>query len=209
MNKELVEYIHGLPIPPVLDVRGEWVHCNNLRVASTSINIGVLRQRIIIHNRGHRNWDRVWQEIIVPHWDRLVLFSFVRNPWDKVCSAFHHCRDRARNRENKIDKKWTFNDWVQKVLAVKGTSVNRHFYPQYDNVCFRGGFIPGMFVGRFERIDRDWNTIATKLGIKTRLPKTNKGDQGSYVKKYDSRSRQIVSELYAPEIELLGYRFGK
>lgn len=207
MKQELIDHIHDLTVPPVLDVLGQWVHLRNPRVATTSMDEGPLRDRCIIKYRGRKNWEVVWNQVIVPKIDDLVLFTFVRNPWDRICSAFFQCRDRARNTTHKIDKAWQFTDWVKQVLAVRGPGLNMHFAPQYDSVCRNGDRIPNVFVGRFERMQADWSALAAQIGVSPGLPHLNPCGK-KYADHYDDESWEIVGEMYAQEIKALGYGFG-
>ena len=210
MNQDLIEHLHNLPVPPVIDVLGKWIHCPNARVATTSIDSGVLKDRGILKRRGRVNWELVWKNIILPNIDDVLMFTFVRNSWDRVCSAFYQCRDRARTKENRIDKKWEFKEYVKKVLAVKWPNVNYHFAPQYDTVYFKGELIPNMFVGHYDHLKTDWGMIATRLQVSASLPYWNHAKRdGTYMDHYDEESKEIIAELYAPEIKALGYEFGK
>ena len=58
MTPEMIAHIHDLPVPPVLDVLGKWVHCRNARVATTSMDEGPFRARCIMEQRGRKNRSR-------------------------------------------------------------------------------------------------------------------------------------------------------
>jgi len=207
MKPELMRHIRNLSIPPALDVLGRFVHCRNARTGTTSINQGPLRDRSIIHSRNPQMWATVWDRVIEPRIDELVVFAFVRNPWDRVCSAFYQCRDNAKGIQNQITRTWEFKDWVKQVLAVKGPVVNMHFANQYDSAYFDGERFA--HVGRVEHMEEDWQSLATTLGVPTRLPRWNATGHQRYANNYDSESRQIVAELYQREISAFGYEFGQ
>lgn len=204
---KLIQHLHDLTLPPVLDVLGKWVSCPNAKTGTTSIHVGVFNDRSIVHNRGRENWERVWNKVIVPNMDELVMFTFVRNPWDRVLSAFLHCRDKARNPKSKIARSWKFLEYVKEVLAVKGTSVNAHFAPQYDTIQFQGRPIPGMFVGRFERLEHDWAHLAKRLDVDPALPRQNVSGHKHYTTYYDNESVEIIGRIYSQEIGALNYEF--
>jgi len=212
MRKKFVAYLHTeMPVRhPVLDVLGKWVYLPNPRVASMSILLGPLHERCIVYRRGKRNWHRVWKQVILPRIDDLQIFTFVRNPWGKVCSAFYKCRDYMSDISvhHRIDKQWSFKRWIKGVLAKEGID-NIHFCSQYDLVCCEGELIPNIFIGRFENIDEDWATLASKTGLMPTLTKGNSSHHSNYVEHYDKETRDIVADIYAPEIELFGYEFGK
>lgn len=203
----LLDHIHTLAVPPTLDVRGEWVHCSNAKTGSTSINRHALGGRRVDRKNDPLLWQRVWDKSIAPNLGGLTLFTFVRNSWDRVLSAF--CFRQQVSTKNTIGPEWRFADYVKQRLAVEGTEIDIHFAPQYDSVCFQGEPIPGMFVGRFERLQDDWATIAKRIGAPPEVPHANATRHAPYTEHYDDTSREIVGLLYKKEIEHLGYQFGK
>lgn len=202
----LKEHLLSLPALPVLDVLGKWIHLPNARTGTTSIDEGPLRGRCVMHQRDKRLWATVWEEIIVPNED-VAIFTFVRNPWDRICSAFFQCRDRARTPENKIDQSWEFADWVKKILAVRGPECNMHFAEQYPTAYFNGAQY--CYVGRFENLEQDWRIASMIINVPGHLPHRNAAVYGSYMDHYDEESIEIVEKLYKRDIEAFGYEFGE
>lgn len=201
----LEEHILSLPSRPVLDVLGKFVHLLNARTGTTSMDEGPLRGRCIHHRRDPRLWTTVWEQVIVP--GNPVYFTFVRNPWDRICSAFHQCRDRAKTPENKIDPHWKFSDWVKRVLAIHGPNLNMHFAEQYPTAFFGGEAFA--FDGRFENMQEDWSKLAATIDVSHKLPHWNAAGHGSYVDHYDEETRQIISEMYRRDATAFGYEFGQ
>jgi hypothetical protein len=64
------------------------------------------------------------------------------------------------------------------------------------------------FIGRFERLREDFQTVCERLGFKATLPHVNRSDHAPYTSYYDDRSRVLVAERCAYDIERFGYRFG-
>jgi len=63
---------------------------------------------------------------------------------------------------------------------------------------------------RFENLDSDFKKIAAKLRLKKGLPHANKSkniEERGYQEVYCKESKKIIADLYADDIELLGYRF--
>lgn len=206
MRKELLDHVYNLPSPPVLDVLGKWVHLRNARTGTTSMDEGPLRGRCVMRHRDKHLWNTVWENLIVPN-EGVVLFTFVRNPWDRVCSAFFQCRDRAKTQENKIDQSWAFHDWVKNVLADRGPSINMHFAEQYPTAYlddYRFGF-----VGRYEKMKADWERLSRTIGASDEIPHWNHSSHGAYIDHYDDESVKVVEELYKRDIEAFGYEFGE
>jgi hypothetical protein len=188
----------------MLDVLGQWVYLPNPKTAQKSMMVGVMNHRQITVSRGVRNYDRVWNQVIVPNIDSVHIFTFVRNPWDKVVSALHFLQQAHNHRKF---RGYTFQDFVKKLLAVHGPGIDRHFRPQAQTFLCQGDFIPNVFVGRFENLHEDWASVADTLGVERELPCVNKSEHEPYETYYDDECVEIVGKLYAEEIKALGYEF--
>jgi hypothetical protein len=68
------------------------------------------------------------------------------------------------------------------------------------------------FIGRYERLDADWAMVAARLGIgNTPLPRLNVNAERArdYTAYYTPRTRQIIAERFAIDVEYFGYKFGE
>ena len=66
------------------------------------------------------------------------------------------------------------------------------------------------FVGRYESLDTDFETVLRRIGLegKVSLPKANVSkDRGSYRDYYDATSRELIAAWYGPEIGHFSYVF--
>lgn len=211
MTDAMVAHLRNLPIPPVLDPEGKWMFVRNGRAATTSVCQGGLCKTGLRRRVDKQRWAHAWETMFAPNIENVVVFTFVRNPWDRVCSAFFQCRDRAKTPSNIIDQHWDFRDYVEQVLRVEGPTVNVHFAPQYDTFRYNDEPIPGVFIGLFERLRDDWTELTKLLGVSKELPHLNAGcsNNGSYRNYYDDATAEIVGNMYAKEIAALGYTFGE
>ena len=126
-------------------------------------------------------------------------FTFVRNPWDKVVSEWLYFK--------KIDSEYTF--------GFKQSINNKSYwckpYPYEEHCWFQTQFaLECDYIGRFENLQEDFNTICDKIGIpQQQLPHVNKTNHKHYTEYYDEETRKIVAEKYAKDIEYFGYEFGE
>lgn len=124
-------------------------------------------------------------------------FCFVRNPWDRVLSFYLF---KKHNAANKIPHDMSFEHFLLSNSA-------EHFSDQYSYIDGFGDFL---FVGRFENLQQDFNTVSNKIGIPNQqLPHLNKTRRKHYTEYYDEETKQIVAEKYAKDIEYFGYKFAK
>jgi hypothetical protein len=124
-------------------------------------------------------------------------FSFVRNPWDRCVSAWRY----------NIKKKFTPRGapFVEFVRGLESEEIGNYKYlNQYD-------FVKGCdFIGRFENLQEDFDTICDKVGIsRQKLSHENKTRHANYVELYNDEAREIIAEKCKKDIEYFGYEYGE
>ena len=121
--------------------------------------------------------------------DRLFKFTFVRDPYSRLLSAF---KDKFENLSTSADRPgrdpfWlkygaklkrdahevgvaenngpdlTFNEFVRVVCRMTPKTMNEHWHPQALLACV--GEIKYDFIGHFERLDRDVPMALANLGV--------------------------------------------
>ncbi len=154
-------------------------------------------------------------------------FSFVRNPWDRIVSEYKYRRHPVR-----ID----FKTYLFKHLPAPGwTDAYRHIVPQHDFLHDESGRLLVDFVGRYERLQHDFDQVCARLGIPpSPLPKANRSLEASrpttwrdlrralrralwsheakhtfdhYTEYYDDESREFVGDLFRKDIQAFNYAF--
>ena len=63
------------------------------------------------------------------------------------------------------------------------------------------------FIGRYETLNDDFNTICNKIGASASLPHIHKGMGMPYQYYYSKETKEIVSELCREDIEFFDYSF--
>lgn len=140
----------------------------------------------------------------MPHeaFDRTFRFTFVRNPWDWQVSAYHYAIQTPAHPLNKtICSLGSFDAFIRYQCEQNAPSQSSFLLDANGNRIVD-------FVGRFERIDEDFQAICGKLGIEATLPRLNASrrnkDWRSY---YTEETKALVGELFRRDIEAFGYRW--
>ena len=146
-------------------------------------------------------------------------FSFVRNPWDRLLSAFAHLKgygEPLAEREAVWSKRYlgeteTFEQFVLKLrdALFRELIVNDViFRPQLDWITLPGSnAIAVDFLGRFESLEDDYAQVARRLGIAVELPKRNFTTRPPHREAYSKEMRTITEEVFRKDISRLGYDF--
>ena len=163
-----------------------------------------LRVRKIVHRDSrllgkhyyqHMTASRIRKLIGQDVWNHYFKFCFERDPWDKVVSFYWW---KMRNR----DQAEPFSDWIR----YKQLPVDSDLYGIDGQVAVD-------CIGRFEHLGDHFAAILRHLGLQVPdpLPRIKTGVNPSprpYPDYYNDVDRDYIQQRFAPEIELMGYRFG-
>jgi hypothetical protein len=151
--------------------------------------------------------------------DDYFKFTFVRNPWDRVYSAYHFL---MRGGLNEADRRWSarylspyrdFEDFVLRGLGRRRVHRHLHFKPQYKYLRGLHGNRPAVdFIGLFENLQEDFALVQQRLfgAQRQALGHVNRGRSpggAAYLDHYTARMKEIVGRVYATDVALFGYRF--
>ena len=149
-----------------------------------------------IDRRGHRIHSTA-EEIRRLHpraFDQCFKFAIVRNPWEQMASLYGrlHADDRAFA---------GFRHWLWRFGLEKGTVPRASLYD-------RSGRSLVDFVGRFERLQDDFDEACDRAGVPRRtLPRTTPSAGRPLAEIYDAAAMAIVRRIFAHDIEDFGYSF--
>jgi hypothetical protein len=145
-----------------------------------------------LHSKASKLREAVEEDI----WENYFKFTFVRNPFEKIVSQYHYNRHHFGFGDS------TFKEYVKAWSAGQKIST----FPQL-NLAYIDEKLN--FIGRFENLQEDFNTVCDKIGIPhIKLPHNNKTQRKHYTEYYDDETREIVAKKYARDIEYFGYKFG-
>ena len=167
----------------------------------------------------HMSAMKIKEQLGKEIWDSYFKFCIVRDPFDKTVSAFYHFkkyREKARepvkpSLRQRFIKMFrpepNFNSVAEELehwLASGEMVVDRDKYVIDGEICVDE-------VVRFEELHDGLKLVCEKIGVEyeaSRLPEFKKGIRDEKVglsEIYTPKSIQIVSDLYAFEIEKFGY----
>lgn len=144
--------------------------------------------------------------LLPPECTSYFSFAFVRNPWDRMVSIFCHKDPNLvmHAAAAGIDlHSFSFDQFLDKAPAL----THVHLLPQAKFIYDERGISLVDFLGRFERLDRDFAVVKERLRIDAELPWDNRSSHEDYRNYYNGPRRQRVAELYREDIEAFGYEF--
>ncbi len=167
--------------------------------------------------KGLGHMPYAWYESIAPGCCKEYFsFSFVRNPWDRVVSAYHFVlAGGAPRRDGPMAKEFSrfknFDDFVVNWLNDETINSNLHFVPQYKFLVNGDGELGPDFVGRYESLNDHMQHICRAVKISPSqvfsIKTINKSSRGDYQNYYTDRSAEVVMNLYRQDAELFEYSF--
>ncbi|GGF00301.1 sulfotransferase family 2 domain-containing protein [Pseudoalteromonas gelatinilytica] len=141
-------------------------------------------------------------------------FSLVRNPWDRLVSAFFFLQSGGKGG---WDEKWAIkngfpnmsfeyflNDW----LTAEKLYSYIHFIPQIDFIADEDGKLLTDEIFKIEDIDSKLELSLTDQKLLLELPRSNQSKRGSYQSYYTTEQMvERVRELYKADINEFNYKF--
>lgn len=143
------------------------------------------------------------------------VFAFVRNPFDRLVSAFHFLHRSDLPPLDVLDKErylarhgGDFDRFVRHAFDTERPAVLQqiHLRPQYQWLADDDGALLTDFVGRFENLSADMAAIAQRFGFAAAaLPQLNVTEHLPWGRYYDDTTRALVARAYQRDFELFGY----
>lgn len=172
---------------------------------------GVSINRTLLNSLGggHKSYIEYKREIEENIFNELFIFSFVRNPVDRFLSAYNFLYGGGYD---KIDQKWAKQNLIP--YSINFFTLNKlencaeskvHFKPQ--NYFLKDEFnqITIDFIGKFEKLAEDFNSVKKLLELNVRLKKLNKSKKYFSYKDLSSASIKKIEDIYQQDFIIFGY----
>lgn len=128
-------------------------------------------------------------------------FAFVRNPWDWQVSLYKYMlKDAGHHQHQFVKSLRTFDEYLHWRCANEVRF-------QRDFVYSSNGEVLIDFVGRYERLNADFEQICSRLGISAFLPKLNVSSTKPYQDYYTNNTKELVQRAFEPDIQTFKYEF--
>lgn len=148
----------------------------------------------------HTYASQLQRELPADIYNDFFKFAFVRNPWDWLVSTYIYLRHTPTHRHHRrVLAMKSFAEYAQYEIAHGDRS-------QAAFICENKDVIVD-FVGRFETLDDDFETVCQQMGIDVALPHTNQTRHRDYREHYDDKLAEIVGEHWRQDVSLFGYEF--
>jgi chondroitin 4-sulfotransferase 11 len=146
----------------------------------------------------HKKFE-YYKENYPAEFNTFFKFTFVRNPFDRLVSAW-----KWQTVIVKVSKAASLKEFIEErpesssfseIFKLKGFTI-------YDSINQFD------FIGRFENLAQDYEFLCERLKIKNiNIPHTNKTSFGAYQNYYDDDTIELVRNKFKLDLELFGYDF--
>lgn len=169
-------------------------------------------------NVGHKPYSR-FHAYSPRKLDEYFTFSFVRNPWDRLYSAYRYFAavvGQCQHRDHRWASEMLYGkpDFQSFVMSL-GNSGYRRKVLRYDHFRDQSGWVMlgkdiGVdYLGRFETIQLDFESICNRVGVSPielpRLRESRKGE--NYTEMFTPAMSLLVEDIYQKDIINFGYQF--
>ncbi len=152
-------------------------------------------------------------------WQQHFVFAFVRNPFDRLVSAWKMFSEGIEDTGWKVPLDLTPGIGLAEFLGiVTDESIGYGSGKRDGKVRIRNHSLPQThdfysvdqadFIGRYENYDHDVEQVLNKLGLSPQtLPRRHVSKRGPYQPYFDAVTRRQAESYYADDLRAFGYTF--
>jgi hypothetical protein len=147
----------------------------------------------------------VFPELTRREYETFYKFTFVRNTWARLYSWFANIMkdDVLRQAYGICSLNYSYEQFLVEKL-------NHKTFSQLYFITDSHGNIPMDFIGRFENLQSDFNTVCDKLKIEdSDLPKLLVRKYSHYSENYTPKTKDLVYNHYKEEINYFNFEYGE
>jgi len=199
-----------------------FVYVRNAKTASTSLmhwKHGPLKKSLTewyvpeaaesrAHDKHHVPYQILKEYLNAEQVDTYFSFGLVRNPYDRLFSAFNYAKNWYMSPELNV------NNVKPKNPGVAENNFRRWLYTEYELHGYQGKYASQhyylngcIYVGKFETLAQDINNILKCIGLPTTtLELVNESTfSGSYVDQYDTELKNFVYNTFEEDFDIYQY----
>lgn len=149
---------------------------------------------------GHISLEQAQAWLPQEMWREYFRFAMVRNPYARYVSA---CTFLNRGNPGYAGRETAF----MKAALTRPRFRRRALIRPQTALLVNGAGMVGMnFVGRYERLQHDFDRVCERIGIPPcRLTRRNASHHGDYRRYYDAALLEQVNDFYRADFEQFGY----
>lgn len=171
---------------------------------------------------GHHPAVKLRKMVGRDRFERYFSAAFVRNPYDRVVSAYHYLKDMTTDHRwypfdvNRVAYIRQFDDFehfcsvfFRFPVAQMKVGHMLHFMPQHAFICDRMRRPIVNYIGRFEALQEGWDEICRNTGIPpvdySPGSRSNASSHDDFRCYYSAKVLRRVNRFYRLDFELFGY----
>ena len=200
----------------------KFIYVRNAKTASTSLmhwKTGPIRKHVTewyipeeaisrVHDQHHIPYRILKDYLNAEQIDTYFSFGFVRNPYDRLFSAFNYAKGWYENPQTNVNnvkpenpgiiennfRKWVYSE--HELNGLHGKYASQHYY--LDG-C--------MYIGRFETLQHDVNTILRCIGLPAQiLDRVNISSvRENSLNRYDVSLKEFVYKTFEEDFDVYKY----